>query len=130
MAVFLISDFRASFPEFADDVKYPDSTITFWSKFGDKFLKVTRWADIRTEGLYLWTAHQLVLATISKSASTMGQVPGKSAGVVTSESVGGVSYSADIHSSMELDAGHWNETTYGRQFIRLSRIVGMGGEFV
>ncbi|MBX9696911.1 MAG: DUF4054 domain-containing protein [Alphaproteobacteria bacterium] len=43
-----------------------------------------------------------------------------------SKSVGGVSVGYDSTAQSEKDAGWWNRTTYGQQFIRLVRIFGAG----
>jgi hypothetical protein len=115
--------FRQNFPEFADTTKYPDAMLTFWSSIGDKQLNVRKWGTLRDQGLMLLTAHYAVLA--AQNASSL--VPGENTGVITSESAGGVSVSMDTSSVVEQDAGLYNRTTYGSMFIRLTRIVGIGG---
>jgi hypothetical protein len=132
MADFTIQQFRIDFPEFASDTKYPDTMITFWSGIGDKLLNVTRWDlfQLRTEGLSLFTAHQITLAAMNVDDASADIDPGRSTAVITSENAGGVSVSMDTAASLEEAAGHYNETLYGRQFLRLSRLVGTGGAFV
>lgn len=122
-----IAQFREDFPEFADVTVYPDATVTFWSGIGEKMLIATRWADLYAYGLELFTAHQLALAANDQKTVAMGGTPGQATEVKSGKSVGGVSVSLDTAASIELNAGHWNLTTYGRQFIRLARIAGMGG---
>ena len=117
-----LSAFRVAFPEFASTVTYPDATLTFWSALGEKLLKVWRWADFYDEGIMIYTAHQVTIAT--KNLST----PGQASGITSSKSVGDVSVSYDTQAGIEKEAGHWNLTTYGRQFIQLARIVGSGGK--
>ena len=114
------STLRSNFPEFADENVYTDPMIDFWMGLAVKQLIVARWADFYDEGLQLCTAHYLKMAVTSASAEA-------NPGVITSESAGSVSVNYDVQSSIETDAGHWNLTNYGRQFIRLARMVGMGG---
>ena len=78
------------------------------------------------QGLELFTAHNIVLAASNKTASASGSVPGQAGGVVSAKKVGSVGVNYDTVSAMELDAGHWNQTTYGRQYIRLARLIGQG----
>jgi len=132
MADFDVDTFRENFPEFASTTKYTDEMIEFWSGLADKLLDTTRWTylGIRTEGISLFTAHQITLAAMNEEDAAAGVAPGRSTRPTSSESVGGVSVSYDGASSAELNGGHWNETVYGRQYLRLARIAGMGGVFV
>lgn len=125
-----VSDFRQNFPEFSSQAKYPSATIAFWYNIGDKMLNTYRWGDLRPEGLQLFTAHQIAMAVANVESAESGNIPGTENAPVASESAGGVSISFDSQSSIEVDAGHYNSTFYGRQFIRLSRIVGAGGALI
>jgi hypothetical protein len=78
------------------------------------------------QGLELFTAHNIVLAAGNKASAAQGSIPGQANGVLTSKKVGSVGVTYDNTSAMELDAGHWNQTTYGRQYIRLARLLGQG----
>jgi hypothetical protein len=108
--------FRTHFPEFADTTKYPDAVLTYWSGFITTRLNVDRWADALDYGVELATAHYVKLITDSDMS-----------GVLTSKSVGDVSASYDIASTIEGNAGHWNSTKYGKLFVNLARIIGVGG---
>lgn len=121
---FDIDQFREEFPEFANESSYSDSMITFWSGMGIALLNTDRWGTLLDYGLKLWTAHNI---SIAKQNDQAGVVPGTGAALLASESAGPLSYSRDTHSTVELDAGNYNLTTYGQQFIRLARIVGTGG---
>lgn len=127
---FDITTFRAAFPEFADTTKYPDAMLTFWSGIGDNMMNTRRWGDFLDQGLMLFVAHNAVLAAQNVAASVAGDNPGTSTGLIGSQSAGGVSVSIDTTSTSEQDAGNYNLTTFGQMFIRLSRIVGMGGKYV
>lgn len=123
----VIATFRANFPEFADIVAYPDSQITFWSSIAEKMVNVCAWGDdMWPFGVQLFTAHNLVLARSNLNSATVGGLPGQNAGAAQSKTVGSASVSYDTQSTIELNAGHWNLTTYGKQFIHLARIFGAG----
>lgn len=119
-----IAKFRADFPEFEDVGKYPNAMINRWGATGEKLLSPNRWGDLYIEGLFLFVAHNLALSLSNKEASISGAQPGKASGAVSSKSVGAVSISYDTSSTMEPNAGHWNETTYGKEYIRLVRLIG------
>jgi hypothetical protein len=123
-----ITTFRTDFPEFADVTAYPEAVLLFWYGIAEKQLIVARWADLYTYGLELCTAHYVALAKQNQMASAAGGKPGNaSGGPISSQSVGDVSVSYDTQAGIEQDAGFWNNTNYGKQFIRLARMCGMGG---
>ena len=121
-----IAQFRTDFPEFADAVRFPNGTITFWSGLGEKLNSQDRFGDMWVQAVELFTAHNLVLAAGNVAASAAGGLPGGTAGAVKSKAVGSVIVSYDTAGSMEINAGHWNQTTYGRQYIHLVRLIGQG----
>lgn len=123
---FTIAQFRASFPEFADDVRYPNNIITLWSDLAIKFVDCERWGECYIMGVSLYTAHSLVLATDSALAAQIGGLPGGRGGAISSKSVGSASVSFDTSDSSEANAGHWNQTQYGRQYIHLVQLIGQG----
>lgn len=118
--------FRTDLPEFADSVRFPSSTITFWSNLGEQLISTDRFGSIWTQAVELFTAHNVALAAGNVSSAAAGGVPGQISGVVASKAVGSVSVSYDTASAMEGNAGHWNQTIYGRQYIRLARLIGQG----
>jgi len=120
--------FVTHFPEFADGDVYTSALITFWSGVADKMLNVDRWDDLLDTGLELLTAHFLTLAVQNADDAANGSIPG-STGMVSSESIGPLSSSYDNSAIAEINAGDYNASRYGRQFIRMARIVGMGGFF-
>lgn len=122
-----IAAFRSAFPEFANEQKYPDPMLTFWSELGTLLLNEERWGDLLTHGLYLYVAHNITLATIDMSSGDAGRTPGLTAGIITNKTVGDVSVSYDVNSVALENAGNYNMTKYGREFWQLMNIVGMGG---
>ena len=127
---FSIATFRSNFPEFASEINYPDSMITFWKGIGEKRLNVVRWADLLDEALQLYTAHHIAISAMNISDVAIGGDPGQGGGVVSSESVGGVSVSIDTGSTLEDGAGYWNSTIYGKQFYSLARSMIVGVAFI
>lgn len=124
-----ITEFRLAFPEFADEVKYPDAAITFWSGIGETLLNEERWGDLLTAGLYLYTAHNITLAYADRVAGEKNRNPGSGVGgVMANKSVGDVSVGYDTHAITLEGAGNYNSTKYGREFWQLMLIVGMGGQ--
>lgn len=116
--------FISHFPEFATA---PEAQIAFWSEQAERLLPVKIWGTSREFGVELFTAHQLTLALGNARAATVGGIPGGQQGGVTAKGVDKVSVSYDVGSVGELNGGHWNESSYGRQFLRLARNVGAGG---
>ena len=121
-----VAKFRTDFPEFADAARYTPTMLTFWSGMGEKLISSDKFGDLYTQAVELFTAHNAVLAAGNKSATETGALPGQAGGVVASKAVGSVNVSYDTAAAMETNAGHWNQTTYGRQYIRLARLIGQG----
>lgn len=122
-----ITAFRTAFPELADTTKYTDAMITFWASIGDLLLNELRWDTLLTQGLWLYTAHNIVLQAQDVASSSTGRTPGLTAGVITGKSVGGVSINYDANAVFFELAGNYNMTKYGRDFWQLMQIVGTGG---
>lgn len=123
---FTVGVFRAQFPEFADSVVYPDAMLIFWAELAEMQVPSTIWKNAWQKGVSLYVAHEAVLAAQNAKASVVGGTPGGSGGIANSKTVGSVSVSYDATSTTEKDAGYWNLTTYGKQFIRLARLFGAG----
>lgn len=113
------AEFRAAWPEFTDATKYTDAAIARCLSVAEMQVSATRWGEMRTWVVGLHTAHNLTLAY-----ENMGNPGGE--GVISQEKVGGLSVSYDT-SGWEKDAGQWNRSIYGEQFIRYSRMIGAGG---
>lgn len=122
-----ISSFRATFPSFADDAKFPDMMVQFWLDLAVKRHNADRWGDLLDSGIQLYIAHELSVEAASASASAGGATPGQVAGAITSRSVGGVSYSRESASAyFEKDAGYMNLSAFGLRWQNLARLVGAG----
>lgn len=119
-----IGVFRSAFPEFADTTKYPNESITFWATIAETQVRKQAWCKLWTQGVMLYVAHEMVLANQNVKAAQVGGSPGQQGGIAQSKTVGSMSVTYDSANSSEKDAGWWNLTTYGKQFIHLARIVG------
>lgn len=117
-----VATFRADFPQFADVTTYPDASVNFWLGLAVQLLPSDRWGDLLSQGIELYAAHNLTLAT---RAATVGG--GLYSGPASSKSVDKVSVSYDTKFGLEPDAGVWALTPYGNQFLYLMRLIGAGG---
>lgn len=118
---FDVAQFRIDFAEFSDESKYSDGNILFWAGIAEVMLKQERWRELYTQGLSLFVAHNITLA----SQNTKG-TPGTFAGAKQSKAVGAASASYDTASSAMVNGGPWNLTTYGKNLLQLSRMIGVG----
>lgn len=116
--------FRKNFPEFNSTELYPTAQVEFWGNFCAQQLPPDIWKSAWTMGVSLYLAHELTLSRQNAAAAAIGGTPGQQGGVATQKTVGSVSVQYDAQSMSEKDAGWWNLTTYGKQFIRLVRIYG------
>lgn len=128
-----LATFLSDLPEFdtsqeTDESKpaIPASAITFWINLGTKMLNADRWGNIIDEGVELFTAHNVALEMLAQRDMNAGGIPGIAKGIVSGKSAGDVNIQYDTNSTMDEKAGHWNYTTYGQRFIRLSNMVGAG----
>lgn len=120
------SQFRSDFPEFADAARYPDAMLTMWAGIGEKVTSADRFGDLFSHAVELFVAHNIVLASGNVEASATGGSPGGKTGSIQQKKVGSVSVTYNNEASMLPGAGHWNLTTYGKQYIQLSRLIGAG----
>jgi hypothetical protein len=116
--------FRIDFPAFKDPEVYPRGTVNMWLKLANNLLDPNIWQDFYIIGQELFAAHWITMSKQDEERIRRGQ--NTNAGPVSSKSAGGVSMSFS-EAAMETGAGHWNLTTFGRQFIRIARMGGMGG---
>lgn len=121
-----IATFRATLPEFSNTTDYTDAQVTFYLTQGVAMLRPERWKDMTDQGLLYYTAHNLVLARQRAKSAASGGVPGLTQGVVASKGVDKVNVSYDTQAATLERGGHWNQTTYGVQFLQLARMVGAG----
>jgi len=126
-----VQSLRKTFPEFANDTTaYPDGNLQFWiaigtiATTGSTTFGSRLWRSMADLGVMLYAAHHSVIERKGMLESNAGIVPGLSMNVISSKSVDKVSINYDTQIGMELDAGHWNLSVYGRRFIHIARMVG------
>lgn len=123
----IIASFRATFPQFSDDTQYPDDIVTYALCQGDMNTMGCLWggfADLcsnpKRSGMFFYAAHWL--ATTYPAGALEPSNPSVGAGKnVSGKSVGdeSISYQA---SSTSFAGDDWlMTTTYGQQFLRLSK---------
>lgn len=119
--------FRLVFPEFSDKNVYPEATLAFWAAAGLATLNRERWGDWYGLGLYLYVAHNLILAGQAAKIAARGGDPGGAAiGILSNKSVGDVSLGYSTDGLLDKEAGVWNRTVYGQRYYELRQQVGMG----
>lgn len=121
-----VSAFRKEFPEFGDTTVYPTPQIDFWATLAEQQVLACVWKNSRDTGIKLYVAHEITLAAQSAKSAKFGGVPGTQGGIANTKTVGSATVGYDAATTTEKDAGYWNLTTYGKQFIRLARIFGAG----
>ena len=120
-------EFKKVFPEFVDDNQYPPAQIDYWGSVADLRLNADRWGNLLTHGKYLFIAHNIALSAQAVAAANQGSSVLQSTGLIAGKSVGDVSISYDTGAVNEEGGGNYNLTRYGRELLRLARIVGIGG---
>lgn len=121
-----IGAFRTKFPEFSDKARYSDTEIEFWADLAELQVRQCVWKNTYPYGVQLYVAHEITLATQNAKAGKNGGAPGTFGGIANTKTVGSVTVGYDSQSTSEKDAGYWNLTNYGKQFIRLARLFGAG----
>ncbi|OVZ89941.1 hypothetical protein CBW58_18145 [Yersinia frederiksenii] len=119
--------FRASFPEFTNETRYPNTSINFYLSMADDLLDQDRFGDKFVYLAELMTAHYVELRGKRTASAALGGVNTSGGGVATSKSVDKVSVSYDVSGIINPDAGFWNNTDYGREFFFWWSMFGMGG---
>ena len=117
--------FRVVNPQFADLILFPPEAVSYWLARAAARLDPFRWAELLPEGTVLFVAHNLALGRMA-AAGGAGGGAGGGGGVVSSKSVGGVSVAYNTEIGSIEGGGAYNLTPYGRQFLALARLVGMG----
>ena len=131
MASPTVSEFREAFPQF-DAERFSDGRVQFWLTLSAKQLSPERWDDLWAEGVCLYAAHHLTLerAAMLVADGTGGMQAAAGAVISRSKAVGAVNTSesrARAAATANINAGHWNDTVYGKQYWQLAQLVGAGG---
>jgi hypothetical protein len=124
--------FIADLPEFANATIFPQSAFLYYQNFATIML-TSVWGQpapagqpnsLFDIGQEQFIAHNLVIEALNQKSVAVGGLPGITKGPVSAENAGQVSVTYDPAGSLEIDAGHWNLTTYGLRFINVARMLG------
>lgn len=118
--------FLTNFPEFAPLRQNNIGTVNYWVVIASKIVTIDKWGDLVDHGQCLYIAHNLAMNAANAAAGAKGKTPGQTSGVLSQKSVDRVSASYDTTAGNIEDGGHWNLTTYGKQYLQLARMIGAG----
>lgn len=107
------ADFIVQYPEFEDISVYSQSSVEQWLSNSINLVNVDVWGSIYNHGVYLLTAHNLVMF------NNMTALKQGTQGLLTSKSVKGVSASIDYSLTTIATAGLYNKTIYGQMYYQL-----------
>lgn len=130
-----LSDFLSTHPQFTDTVINPD-IVQLYIDLAHESIKEARWRKSWKIAMGLFVAHWCILwmrssANEGDSKDSIVQ-SGQVQGIITSESVDGVSYSMDVNQVMQDLNGYaaWTTTDYGLQLATLAKIYGKGMKLI
>lgn len=123
---FTIDQFRETFPVFASEETFPDSSITMYSELAAISLNKGLFGRFWVYCCGLFVAHYLAIDQNILEDGTAGFGPG---GMQTSASqnVGGASFSEGYSNGFWDGAGDFAKTAWGRILWRYIRMFGAGG---
>jgi Protein of unknown function (DUF4054) len=126
------AQFLADYPEFdtsdqtdPNAVVFSPSAITYWLNQAVLLLNLQRFGQQYYMAVELFIAHNLALEAWSSQGGNQ-TIPGISKGMIAASASGDVSVTYDNEAVLELEAGHWNNTTYGTRLKRLINMAGAG----
>lgn len=119
-----IATIRLRFPEFSDNVEYPDPRIQLF--IDDSTLHMgtdeSRWCGKYNLAQAYMTAHLLSSGTSTEAGDSSGK-----AGPISSKSAGGVSVSRAVVAKDRSDVDtFYSSTAYGQQFLVIRRMCFAG----
>lgn len=131
---YTLADFLSVYPQFGpvDEPLLSMDIIQFYIDLADACIKEARWHKSWKIAMGLFIAHwcMLWLRSTTPAGSDKDTViqSGQTQGIITTESVDGVSYSMDVSQMMQDLAGYgaWTTTEYGVQLATLSKLYGKG----
>jgi hypothetical protein len=115
------SEFKLQYPD-GEFGALDDGYIQKFLDKADPFFDVERWGNLYSEGLSNFVAHRIVM-----SKATAANALQADSGNVTEKHVGPVGQSTDSAILSRQVDDPYLLTGYGREYVRLRRMVGMGG---
>lgn len=111
------AEFKIRFPEFGSVL---DARVQLFLDDAELELDTSRWGDRYDKGQALLAAHYLTLSLKAASGAS------SSSGTVASKSIGDVSVSYAVASSVSKTEDFYSSTIYGLEYLVLARLVGAG----
>lgn len=134
------NDFIQEYPQFGPNSSgkslIPQVIVEKYVKLAHASIKEARWGDMWDVAIGWFIAHFCTLyiqgTTDPNSGAGAALEAGRTKGLDTSVSAGGVSVSTDYGTiSQSLDSwGSWNLTFFGQQLATMAKLVGLGGMYV
>lgn len=127
---YAVADFLSVYPQFNSII--PTPVIRLYIELADAAIKEARWHKAWKIAISLFVAHWCTLWLRNSADPTDGKdaivQAGQTNGIITTESVDGVSYSMDINTAMDDLKGYgmWKTTDYGAQLATLATTYGKG----
>lgn len=121
-----VAQFRLDFPEFADDDVYTDGMCEFWSGLGEQMNSLDVFGSVYNKLIELFTAHNISIQAKNIAVTDVGGVPTGDGGALSTKTVGSITMEYDTASSSVLDAGDFNLTSYGRQYVMIRNMFSCG----
>ncbi len=132
--LYTLNDFLTFYPQFAGLL--PDVVLNSFLELGQACVAKQRFGKMWQLAIGLFIAHfcTLYLQNVAEPGTEAADVvnAAQAAGVVTSESADGVSYSMDT-SMLSQDLAGWAAfklTSFGSQFATIAKLVGKGGIYI
>lgn len=125
--------FLALYPQFTGVI--PEEVLKMYVDLGVSCINAKRFGKMWKHAVSLFIAHfcTLYMQSMQPEGTAAASVvaAASSAGMVTSESADGVSYSRDGSALSDLSGwAAFKMTTFGVQFATIARMVGRGGMYV
>lgn len=118
------SEFKASFPD-GEFSSLADNYVQVFLTAAVTHFDVSRWGAFYSEGLSNFVAHKIVLSKAHVANALQADE-----GNVTGKHVGPVGQSMDGQLVNKQAEDPYLLTNYGREYVRLRRLVGTGGTAV
>ena len=113
------------FPFLENTQNYPQASVQAYLSIAGNFVDQNIWGSVWSYGVALVTAHLLTIIRLTNEDIAKGG-SGNVVGVVTSVSAIGVSKGINVDMGAVEDGGFWNTTQFGREYLSLAKLFGMG----
>lgn len=113
------TEFKTRFPEFTSET---DTRVQLFITDADPFFDVERWDTLYSVGVANYVAHKLAVA----NAQTSGGTGGALADTSVNKKVGDLQIQKSEAALLKKMDDPFMATTYGQEYRRLQRLVGMG----